>query len=1183
MMHAAKSFRGVPGVLGLASLFLVGCPSGPSDEVTCGPNTKEVDGKCVSTVTEAPCADGASRNPDTGQCEPDVECGIGTTYDPIKGTCEPDARCGPNTTLNPVTGFCEPNVVCGPDTTFDPSTGACRPNVVCGEGTHLDGDTGTCVPDENCGTGTTFDPSTGTCVPDLVCGPGLTNVDGVCLSALDLLLEEAVSFETIPDVNDPTLGGEPEPLVLAPLGERVVASGTIQRPVDLDGDDVIDQDRDVWRFSASAGTLLRIRVLTTGAFLPAFALTGPNGYYREPQLGFALDADRQVILPYDGEYDLVVLPSLVLQGVSAPVGGDDAVYAILIEELEWPTPADVSIPSTGAPASAQGRLFDLRDNFFSFSANAAAPVVVEASAALGDTEPVLLFFDSNRAFQREVSFANRSGILTALASAYYDEEAGLIAVLDWRTSKGVDADFELNAHVVHTVDLGPSAPGETLLWPRETVFARDGASFTFEATAGEVVLSDLFGLSTSNSDVVLFAPSGKILFAGSYTINPQPTFVAQETGTYRWLLLNTGDSDVRVAPAIASFTPTLVGPLDADQAESASFSGGQLGPSTRPDGEWFIIETSGPALVRMDFGHTLGTPTFEMYPLSADGTLGARTTRNANSPGTLRRLHEGPERTLLRFSPGATGRTPDPVVLGWSLEVSASPPPTLLEQEPNDSMEETQALTVPVTLRGTIASGEYDYYTVSLDTPLEPGEALEIDVETIAGRATATWLRIREVGSAPEENPRFLAAQIPLSRGYLLPSDNLTSFVLELQGTNADGLEYVLDIRRVNVGPTEVEPNDSEAAAQDLGTLSPNELPVSIMGGLENRASSSGPVFSDYYQLTLSEDLPEGHALRIVVDEVLESSDLDLTISYAGAPAQQVLTTRHEEGVLLAAPAAGTPLIIQVSDTQTGGRIYNIYRLTVDVVPSHDVEPNNSVGTASPLGTFEPGTSVRTFGIGKRLEADYYRIDVDEPLPAGDAFRVRASILTARGNLDLYVVDAAGNTLLRTDRYIGELVFAPTGEAGPFFVQVIPDRSTATTFAELYLLEVERFTTTDVIEVEPNNTLATAQAVSVPATVQASVGKAAPDIFAVTLDGELSAGEVLIVDGFTAFTEDLVVRILDADSNELATTTDVLPYLEVTLPVGDAGTTYYVEVLGSSSLGVDEEQPYELFLDVAAP
>mgnify|MGYP006200569157 CR=1 FL=1 len=47
----------------------------PGTTITCGPNTEEVDGKCVSTVDEAPCAEGASRNPDSGQCEPDVDCG----------------------------------------------------------------------------------------------------------------------------------------------------------------------------------------------------------------------------------------------------------------------------------------------------------------------------------------------------------------------------------------------------------------------------------------------------------------------------------------------------------------------------------------------------------------------------------------------------------------------------------------------------------------------------------------------------------------------------------------------------------------------------------------------------------------------------------------------------------------------------------------------------------------------------------------------------------------------------------------------------------------------------------------------------------------------------------------------------------------------------------------------------
>lgn len=1183
-MRSKNTYRGVSGFLGLTALILTGCPGGdpPGTTITCGPNTEEVNGKCVSTVDEAPCGAGASRNPDTGQCEPDVECGPGTTYDAQTQECEPDSVCGPGTTLNEATGECEPDVVCGDDTTFDPNTGACRPNTVCGAGTHFDAGSGECVPDENCGTGTTFDPDTQTCVPDLVCGPGLTNVDGMCLSALDLILSEADAAEATPDRNDPAVGGTAENVTLEVIGERAVLTGTIQRPVDLDGDTVNDQDLDVWRFTGRAGQMLRIRVLSSGAFQPGFTLTGPNGYYREPQVGFTVDADREVVLPYDGEYDLTVLPSLVLQGASDPIGGDDALYAAIVEEVAWPTLATVSIPETGEPASAAGALLDLSDNFFQLSTGATSPVVLETTTIATNTEPVLMLFDTTGAFQREVEFRDSSGVAIALATALYDDTVGLVAVLDWRTSNGIDADFALHAVTAGSVDLGDVPADGAISWPREGALARNGISFTFSATAGQVVLSDLNGLSTTNSDTVLMSPSGAVLRAGSYSTNPHPTFLAQETGTYRWLILNTGDSDARIAPAIQSFTPRMIGPFDGSSEQTASFSGDHLGPLVRPGGEWFVVETSAAALVRADFERTSGMPDFEIYALNENGTLGTRRTNGQNTPSSLRRLHRGPDRTLIRYSPGATGRTPDPVVLDWRMDVTVSPMPAASEVEPNDAMDATQAVTAPITLLGQIADEELDIFTVTLDSPLQAGEALVIDIESVSERATSTWMRIREPGSTLEDPELYESAQLPLSRWMLLPDDNLSTFVLELEGTAADGLEYVLDIRRVSVR-TETEPNDDSGTANDLGTMAIADLPVEVIGIVQDKAGFSAPIFSDFYQITLNEPLPSGVALRVRVDDLVEGADLDLTLSYAGSPTGQVLTSRHEEAVLLAAPADGVPLTIQVSDTQTAGEPNNLYRLVVDTVPSLDVEPNNSTAASSPLGTLVADSGVSTFGIGKR-EPDYYRIDLDGPFPAGEAIRVRQTIATARGIIDVTVRDGAGNELLFNGHYAGELVFAPVGEAGPFYVQVAPDRSTANTFAELYLLEVERFTTNDVIEREPNDDTGTAQAISTPSVVQGSANDATPDLYVITLDADLAAGEVLLIDGFAPYnTDDLSVRVLDDVGAELAVETDILPYLEVDLPTKTTGATYFVEVLGHTNLAVDEEERYELAIDIAVP
>ena len=151
-----------------------------------------------------------------------------------------------------------------------------------------------------------------------------------------------------------------------------------------------------------------------------------------------------------------------------------------------------------------------------------------------------------------------------------------------------------------------------------------------------------------------------------------------------------------------------LGPFDGSGVQTASFSGDQIGPSTRPDGEWFLVETTAAALVRFDFDRSSGTPDYELYRLNPDGTRADVRRNNANTPATLRTLHEGAARSLLRFSPGATGRNPDPVTLDWSVDVTVAPLPPMTEVEPNDDMESTTAFSAPGAVLGQLADDEID-------------------------------------------------------------------------------------------------------------------------------------------------------------------------------------------------------------------------------------------------------------------------------------------------------------------------------------------------------------------------------------------------------------------------------------------------------------------------------------------
>lgn len=1166
-MRSKHTYRGVPGVLGLAALILTGCPEAdPTGDITCGPNTEEVDGKCVSTVDEAPCATGTFRNPDTGQCEPDVECGAGTTYNAQTGECEPDSVCGAGTTLNEATGECEPDVECGDDTTFDPSTGTCRPDVVCGDGTHFDEDSGECEPDENCGTGTTFDPDTQTCVPDLVCGPGLTNVDGVCLSALDIIVGEADAEEATPDANDPALGGTPESITIEAGGERTVFTGTIQRPVDLDGDEVVDQDQDVWRFTGGEGQMLRIRVVSTGAFQPAFTVTGPNGYYREPQVGFTISADRQVVLPYDGEYDITVLPSLVLQGTSEPIGDDDAVYAGLVEELEWPTPTTVALSDDGEIAEATGSLHELSDNFLALTPGDDAPVLVNVTAAEGNTKPVLLLFTGDGEFLSEVSFSATGGIETALTATYATVPPGLVAVLDWQTSNGIDVDFALEAHTLPSVDFGTVPVGETVVLPAQFVLGNAGISFTFEATAGQVVLSDFLGLS---AQLTLLSPSGDVLFSGAKPFY-DALFLAPETGLYRWVVVNSSASDSTASVAIKSFTPHDAGEFDGSSELSASFSGDEIPTGQRPGGEWFLVRNTAPAIARFDFEFQSGMPDLEVYTLNEGGVAVDRRFNGEDDPATLRAYRQEPSATLARLNPSGYGSTPDPWIRDWRVDVSVYDIPSETESEPNDTMDETNALpALPARIMGASIDDEIDLFTLTLDTPLQEGEAIVIDAENLTG-TTSLWMRIREAGTTLEDDHLYQSAQVPLTRWMITPDDGPGPFVIELEGTGNNPFEYLLEVERVSAN-TDSEPNDTVAAPQDLGTLSLADLPFEIYG---TTASNDADVF----RLALDEGLPAGTALRVRAENLIELFDLRFAAYTAGGTL--LSDVDHEDGVLLVEVPDTNPVLLEVKGESSFRT--ELYRIVIDVIGPVESEPNDTRAQATPLPALAEGESTAIWATEKRLSHDYFQINLDSPLTEGEALLVRWYNGTERGDIIVSVRDGADAVLAVSETYSGTVPFAPVGEAGPFYVRVTPNGSFSSP-RQLYLLEVERVSGYTV-ESEPNDDMDSANALDLPAHVLAMWYDDDPDLYSVTLESELGAGEKLIVDLVVPDANDFVqVRVLDEAGEELAATVDLVPYLEVDLPVGTAGTSYFIEVAAVTSLFVDERLFYDMVVDIGAP
>ncbi|MFW5740728.1 MAG: hypothetical protein ACOC1F_10235 [Myxococcota bacterium] len=329
-------------LLAALSLALVHCGG---DDLACGPGSKLVGDRCVAEVLDC----GAGTKLVDGRCEP--LCDPGQAWNGSE--CVDDTACAPGTER--IDGGCVPACPdgefwdgnacavlpsCGDGTTFDEDAGACVPNdSLCAEGTHFDG--GVCVPDtESCGPGTHLDG--GTCVPDQLPDPD------------------------VPESADPT--GEAS-FDLPDAGNSITLGGTVDTPEDRDGDGYVDPDYDYFTFSATAGTWLRIQATSEGAAHPAFVIVsdasdagGAPLYVRYALNPGAIDVQREVYLPFDGDYRLIVsdyshVSAELFGWLGLPVGGDDFTYHVGVDNLGEPSPSTVSaVPASESGSTADGAL-----------------------------------------------------------------------------------------------------------------------------------------------------------------------------------------------------------------------------------------------------------------------------------------------------------------------------------------------------------------------------------------------------------------------------------------------------------------------------------------------------------------------------------------------------------------------------------------------------------------------------------------------------------------------------------------------------------------------------------------------------------------------------------------------------------------------------------------------------------
>lgn len=1127
----------------LAAVALAGCPAPVVDDADCGPDTQLVDGACVSTLTPTVCGEGAVLDEASGECVPTTTCAPGTTLDPATQTCVGDASCAAGTTLDPTTGECIGDVACGEGTVYDPSTRLCIAAAVCAAGSELDVATQRCVPVNRCGDGTIRDSLTNLCVPEVVCGRGLVAIDGVCVSADDELLAQADVVEPGNDDNDPGLGGTPEQLALEGAGEAVVFAGTIGRAVDIDGDGNDDQDRDFWRFTATGSTALRLRVLSLGLPSPAFRITGPEGYVRDSRRG-DLEPLRELVLPRSGDYVVEVTTVAAFDDADdAPLVGSPAHrYIGVIEEMPFPASRDLTLAPLPTLTQVTGSVLGLADNAVHLRGPAASGAQWTANVDEGGTQPVILVFDGARRFLQEVEFTRTSQVLNPLhRPAWLQNADDVIVLVDWRTSAGADSAFSVTAASLPTTNLGEVAVDALLEAPRVVIPGQFAHTFTFTAHGQQILRSSFAGAGTVNA--LLVGPDG-IVDTATTLANGGHAALLPRDGDYVWVVMNATTSDVNVSPGLQSLTPVDAGVLTIGGA-ARTFSGDDLRPRRRFGDRFFVVASvAEAAIVQGTASFSFGMGDLEMLTVDASGALRNRAFRSEDSVVAIARDITVATRVVLALDQG-TSDPPNPAVRDWTLTLRAVPPPTTFEAEPNDDSPTATLLPAPsvvgaaaaVIVRGSIVDNELDRFRLELEEALPAGTVLDVQLQNLT-QTNATFLRVfDDAGTKISE-----ANETVVTGTFILPIDGAGPFFIELEGTGTTVYDYALVVERRAV-LTEVEPNDSTATAT---TIDVSSLPTRVFG-----RSRSNEI--DHFTFTLPAPLPAGTGLLLRARNEVESDDVDLTLRAANGTTT-IATTRHEDGVLLHATGSETTFFVQVNGRASTRPEF--YALTVDTIGPVELEPNNTLGTATPLPLDVDGAA-RVYGQGVRDAIDVYRVELGAPLAAGEALSVRWDNLLERGDIEVRVFDSNEALLLLNEDYSNEIVVGASGDAGPFYVEVRPVASSSNVRPEPYLLEVERIAAT--AEREPNNDVATAQPIASGAAIRgqsrststASANNGDPDVFALVVG---DSGEIDVVVSAVHRLDDVIVGIVDADGETLAAGTDIDVVLSATAAPGSTVT-----------------------------
>jgi hypothetical protein len=1126
-------------------------------EVTCGEGTVRRGETCVAVFEPGPaCAPGTIADPSTGQCVSEARCEPGTNPNPTTGACESSTRCGSGTRLDLSTGQCLAIIDCGPGTVR--SGGECLPAVSCGAGTSYDAIADACRPVQPCQPGTVLDPESGLCVSDLACGPEQVAIDGVCLPVGREIAAEADAEELTPDRNDPGFGGVAELLVLEPSGERAVFLGTIGRPVDLDGDGALDQDVDVWRFEGTAGQVLRIRALSAGVPQPAFVLRGPGGYERSSEIGYVADAQRWVVLPRTGAYELAIAPAVWL-AAGIPLGGPDAGYIGVVEVVPRPTPTSIVPGETPETATAlSGRLLAWTNNVITLAAPPRTAVVIDITAVDPDVAPAVLAFDAERGLVTEVALEPGRGtwIGTFVASS-----AETTVYFDWLRSNGTRDAFVAELVAVPVVEAGELPPDSSVLTPAQDIPALSRRAYAFSLGTGQVsflearlspawVIPNLQLLGPSGTELVVWGRRDLFFYAtpGDYVVFVENTWTSDRLG-------------VPIAGELVS--PIDLGTLEPDGAPADALVGDVISGGAAA---WLTAAAPAGSLLSFRIDTDEGSPNAVFY--SRRGVE----LREATRTELDHRLHvfgDGAP-VLVKLEPPVTR-----VLLGCRVSAAARAATAVADPEPNDQpTEAVEVGALPATVVGTVSTKgaaafedrERDVWSIELPQPLAPGQSLGVWLDVVDSPdamygGNLVSLIILGPSSAP-------LASIPGQSGGQqgLVGSSVVAHVGAAEGTGpfyavvtelsaGARARYVLHAEVVDV-PVEREVNDVADRADGLGPV-----PAAITGYWNDVSDTA-----DAFVVDVPEPGPPGASLVARVDNLEGTTTFNVTL--LDELWTELATGRNTAQLAVAPP--GRYFVRLVGPANDAPH----YRLRLDWGPMAEIEPNDSAAEAHVLPPVAPGAPIAVDGVINDGGRDVFVVDVTRPLTSSEGLAIRAINLSDASNVSLHLYgDPDPDTSLRVATDTGPFAWVVSGTQAtgaqaltpPFGVVVAGGNFTA----DRYRLLIE---VTGPAESEPNGTSTTADRVGpLPFSARGVIDPGDDDAWMMRLNADLAFTEALEVTARNlGDSTDLYVELLGSDFATVIASASGSPARLVS-PGGMVTDFYYVRLSQTygSSLSTD--------------